>query len=122
MRPNSVLPRRNLRELTAIHKLEPSTHDVVVEGMRDRALIEWFLTENGRKDFVVYEINLFEIAPEWIFARRLEDNNRGRVITMAQILSAELPASASLTLIADRDFDFALNIEHVCRLLLLTDY
>lgn len=90
--------------------------------MSDKTLIEWFLEEQGRTRFAVYEAGLFEVEPRDIFARQLEDNNRGRVITIAYHVATHSPDDTKVTCIADRDFDPLLNTEHRCRGLLFTDY
>jgi hypothetical protein len=116
------LPRRMLEELLAIHSVERDIHDVIVEGTSDRNLIEWFLLENSRIDFAVYEVGLFEIDPGDVMFLGLEDNNRGRVITMAYALSKSCDRKSRITCVADRDFDEVLEKEHDCHFLLLTDY
>lgn len=117
-----ALPKRTIRELVAIHRLEERLHDIIVEGTTDKTLIEWFLKENRRVGFVVYEIGVFEVEAQRVLAHGLEDNNRGRVIALALDVAAAADDNLKVTCIADRDFDLVLGIEHRCPLLLFTDY
>jgi hypothetical protein len=117
-----AIPRRTVNELAAIHRREPSCHDVIVEGTCDRCLIEWFLSESGVAGASVYEIGSFEIDPQQLTAYGLQDNNRGRVITLAYEFEKIFGHVARLTCIADSDFDIVLGKLEECSLLLLTDY
>jgi hypothetical protein len=122
MPPRSALPQRTLEELIAIHRVETTVHDVIVEGTSDKNLVEWFLLENDKRNFAVYEVGLFEVDPNEVLALGLQDNNRGRVIAAAINLAKHCGEKARVSCIADRDFDKVLEVEWECDLLLLTDY
>ncbi|SRR5216683_4583790 len=120
--PRNALPRRTLEELIAIHRVESTVHDVIVEGTSDKNLVEWFLIENEKRNFAVYEVGLFEVDPSEVLALGLQDNNRGRVIAVAIDLAKHCGKKSGVSCIADRDFDKVLEVERECDLLLLTDY
>jgi hypothetical protein len=122
MPAQNQLPRRTIEELAAIHSVERDIHDVIVEGSSDQAVVEWFLLENGRTSFAVYEVGLFEIDPNDVLSLGLEDNNRGRVMTIADALAQRCNQNSRITCVADRDFDKVLEIERNFPFLLLTDY
>lgn len=122
MPPRNALPRRTLEELVAIHRVESTVHDVIVEGTSDKNLVEWFLLENTKRNFAVYEVGLFEVDPDEVLALGLQDNNRGRVIATAVNLAKHCGKRSRVSCIADRDFDKVLEVEWECDLLLLTDY
>ncbi|MFZ3210020.1 MAG: hypothetical protein WA188_00755 [Terriglobales bacterium] len=119
---NTVLPRRTLQELAAIYKLERTTRDVIVEGGGDKCLIEWFLGDNDVENVVVYEISSFQIDAQAVRKWGGENNNRGRVISLACEMEATVGDRIYLTCIADTDLDTILENRHNCKLLLLTDY
>jgi hypothetical protein len=122
MSQNPNLPRRTVQELLAIHKLESTIREIIVEGTTDKDLIERFLEESTSTRFAVYEISLIEIGAEQILSRNLPDNNRGRVITLAYELESARSNLKSVALVADSDFDLVLGVKHRCNLLLMTDY
>jgi len=116
------LPRRTLEELVVIHSVERDIHDVIVEGPSDQNIVEWFLLENGRTKSAVYEVGFFEIDTDDVLSLGLEDNNRGRVITIADTVAKRCGNNARITCVADRDFDKVLETEHDFPSLLITDY
>jgi hypothetical protein len=122
MKRQKTLPKRTITELIAIHKREERLHDIIVEGTSDRTVLEWFLKENGRVGFAVYEIGAFDVEVQRILGHGMEDNNRGRVVTLALEVAAVTDDNIKITCIADRDFDFVLGIEYLCPLLFFTDY
>ena len=121
--------RRRLDELVARYKLEPSLHDLYVEGLTDKSIIEWFLDKSGleKEKFTVYEIGTVDIPPEELFKVGLNDANRSRVIVLAlqlqQFLKDCLP---KVVCIADKDFDELIKNSYISgiefELLLFTDY
>jgi hypothetical protein len=117
-----TLPKRTLQELLAIRELETELHDVVVEGTSDKKLIDWFLEENQRSKAAVYEIDVFQVDSADVLALGLENNNRGRVITLANQITSQAVSRDNFTCIADRDFDHILNIRRDSDVLLFTDY
>ena len=81
------LPRRTLQELHAIHRFNEHLRDVIVEGISDKAIIEWFLEASGKENFEVYEVSSFEVDPQVVLSYGFQDNNRGRVIAIAYHLA-----------------------------------
>lgn len=121
MKKEKDLPKRTAQELVALHRQEPKIHDIVVEGLSDKGLLEWFVSENGKENTTVYEISSFEVDHQEVQKRQLENNNRGRVISLAYMLHDQEP-EIRVTLVADRDFDTILDVRRNCPLLLETDY
>lgn len=114
--------RREIDELITLHEVEPTLKEVVVEGSTDKELIEWFLGEHELADITVLAVEDIEVPAAEVLKRGLEDNNRGRVITLADLLEPSLKGTTKVTLIADKDFDRILGIQRSNGLLLLTDY
>src|SRR6266853_4141977 len=114
---------RTLDEIVALYRLEPQLQDIYVEGNKDRSFIEWFLHVQGLRDVVVKDIGCVDVPAEMVLARKLEDNQRGRVITLAYFLEDSFGlALPSVSCIADGDFDHINSRNHNATLLLLTDY
>ena len=114
---------RTLEDLIARYELEPQLRDIYVEGSSDKSLIEWFLKEMGIDGAVVYEICTVQIDKEKVAVYGEEDNNKGRVITLAHEMESILGKEAlQITCIADSDFDLILNKKYDCRLIIFTDY
>ncbi|MEG3958760.1 DUF4435 domain-containing protein [Microcoleus sp. herbarium2] len=118
--------RRKLDELVARYELEPSLHDVYVEGLTDKSIIQWFLDESNldTKNCAVYEIDTVDIPTDQLFALGLNDSNRSRVIFLAfqlqRLFETSLP---HVVCIADRDFDDLIGSSSIeSELLLFTDY
>lgn len=113
-----MFPRRTLKELQAIRRLEPYAKEIFVEGKSDRAALRLYL-DAKKLHAKIYEVQHFEIDAALVLKRGLEDNNRGRVITLAYELESYGP---SVVAVADVDFDAILSIKHACSTLLFTDY
>ena len=118
--------RRKLDELVARYELEPSLHDVYVEGLTDKCIIQWFLDKSNldTKNCAVYEIDTVDIPTDQLFALGLNDSNRSRVIFLAfelqRLSKTSLP---HVVCIADRDFDDLIGSSSIeSELLLFTDY
>jgi len=122
MPEKNQLPRRTLEELVVIHSVERDIHDVIVEGASDQNIVEWFLLENGRTKTAVYEVGLFEIDPGVVKSLGLQDNNKGRVITIADAIAKRCGKNPRITCVADRDLDKVLETKHDFPSLLITDY
>jgi hypothetical protein len=119
--------RRKLDELVARYVLEPSLHDVYVEGLTDKSIIQWFLDESNldTKNCTVYEIDTVDIPTDQLFALGLNDSNRSRVIFLAFQLQRlfETTSLPHVVCIADRDFDDLIGSSSIeSELLLFTDY
>ena len=118
--------RRKLDELVARYELEPSLHDVYVEGLTDKCIIQGFLEKSNldTKNVAVYEIDTIDIPTDQLFALGLNDSNRSRVIFLAfqlqRLVETSLP---HVVCIADRDFDDLIGSSSIeSELLLFTDY
>jgi hypothetical protein len=121
MKKASELPKRTVEELVSLHRQEPDVNDIIVEGLTDKLLFDWFVSEHGQSNTSVYEISNFEVSAQQVQIRHFENSNRGRVLTLAYILQEQQP-QIRVTLVADRDFDAILGVDHTCALLLETDY
>lgn len=118
----TIVPRREIEELVALHEREPDLREVFVEGPSDSRLVEWFLSENGIQNIPVLEIATVDIPTEMVLQGALEDGNRGRVITLAEALSKNAPASQKVTCIIDADLDWLMGTKRECPNLLATDF
>jgi hypothetical protein len=118
--------RRKLDELVTRYELEPSLHDVYVEGLTDKSIIQWFLEKSNldTQNVAVYEIDTIDIPTERLFALGLNDSNRSRVIFLACQLQSLVEGSLPPVIcIADKDFDNLIASSHIeSELLLFTDY
>ena len=115
--------QRTLEEIVARYELEPDLRDIYVEGEFDAFLIRWFLDEAGITSVFVYEIATVDIPSELVSEAQVENNNRGRVVTLARKLDQALGAQArQATLIIDRDFDSLIERSLETEFLLVTDY
>ena len=119
----SVPERQQIQELVALYRLEPTIRDVYVEGLTDQSLLAWFLSELGHRVVSVKQIESVEVPVELVQSLGFENNNRGRVITLAHVLESELGRETrATTCVADSDFDRLLRKQYRSTLLLLTDY
>jgi hypothetical protein len=75
--------RRTIEEIIVRYELEPSLRDIYVEGLEDKSLIEWFLSQHGQTNCAIYDVDTIEIPAELLFAENLVDGNRSRVIFLA---------------------------------------
>jgi hypothetical protein len=116
--------RKTIEELIALYELEPDIRDIYVEGYSDKTVVEWFLKTKEIKNVAVYDIGTVNVPFDLIQDSDLEDNNRGRVITLALVLQKEITGDPFnlVACIADKDFDELLGIKHDCSILLFTDY
>jgi hypothetical protein len=116
------IPRRQIDELVALHEREPALRDVIVEGITDKQLFEWFLAESGLQGVSVYDVSTVDIPDKLVIDAGLETGARGRVIALAGALADKNPARDHITCIADADFDFIENINRESPALLITDF
>jgi hypothetical protein len=115
--------RRTIEEVAELYELEPRRQDIYVEGPTDAYFLRWFLGQANNSNARVYEISTVEVPVDMIKKYNLNDNNRDRVIVLAFMLASRLgEESVQATCIADRDFDLVLHQQHICGLLLFTDY
>jgi hypothetical protein len=114
---------RTLDEVATLYKLEATIQDVYVEGDWDRSLIEWYLAERGLQSVGVNTIEYVEVPAGAVLGGGFDDNNRGRLLTLANFLQEQLGGDFRRVIcIADSDFDLIDRRTHHCRLLVLTDY
>jgi hypothetical protein len=98
--------RRTVQELIARYQLEPTLCDIFAEGMADVRLLAWHLKAVARNDIVVYPISTIELSPETVAENHQENNNRGRVLTLANLLHASATnLHVRIACVADRDFE-----------------
>jgi len=116
--------RRSIDELLVRYELEPTIRDIYVEGYSDKVLIEWFLREKEIDDVAIYEVSTVDVPYAKIKSLSLEDNNRGRVITLAFALydGSVFDFRRIVACVADTDFDNILEKEYECPLLIFTEY
>jgi hypothetical protein len=114
---------REIDDLVALYKLEPSLRDVFVEGQSDASVVEWFLKTSGIPLANVNEITFVNVPAQMVCGAGLEDNNRGRVIALANELERRLNGEgATITAIVDSDFAVLLGIDLNSCFLMGTDY
>lgn len=115
--------RQRMDELVSLYELEPGIRDIFVEGEQDRAILEWFFSEIGDRAVSIKEISSVDVPASQVRAHNLDENNRGRVITLAIELQGKLGNEAvAATCVIDADFDRLLGIQHNYPLLLTTDF
>lgn len=117
--------RRDIEELATLYELEPEIRDVFVEGPCDKIFYEWYLNRHNANFSSIFEIDCVNIPNTIIQKYSLDNNKRGRVISLAYELEtrlANIPKKNSILAIADSDYDYFLDVTNNCELLLLTDY
>ena len=114
--------RRQLHELVARYKIEPTLRDVYVEGEFDSTVMSWFLRQHDCDDVVVYEIDTVEVPAELLQKYTLDEGEKGRVIAACRELASEGATVRQVIGIVDRDSDTLIGVVYDCNLLLFTDY
>lgn len=93
--------KSTIDELNTKYKREPSLgKSIYVEGTTDRDLIKWFLKKSSINEVYVYEIGTVNIPKNQVESLGFEDNNRGRVLTITNLVTYGIIG------IIDSDFDF----------------
>jgi len=93
--------RSTVQEILVKYKREPELEKTIyVEGSTDKALIKWFLKQAKINNIIVNEINTINIDTNELFKLGVDDNARGRVITLTTLIKD------SIIGIIDSDFDF----------------
>lgn len=111
--------KRQLAELFALYRLEPTLRDVYVEGPEDKTFLEIVLRQCGVDD----SVNVY-----WVDTIDLPDSNavggcRGRVIALSQAVAQNFGEDTRVfTGWVDADFDRFLDRGIQSRLLLRTDF
>ncbi|MEI2454850.1 hypothetical protein [Lysobacter firmicutimachus] len=98
--------KRTIEEIVTIYELEPSTNrDVFVEGVSDRELIVWYMSELGQSGRAVYPIDLVDVPSGLLQELGLpHGSNRSRVIALAIRVWQEISQEqCGLIFIVDRD-------------------
>jgi len=116
--------KRELDEVLALYKLEPSLKDIYVEGVNDARILRWFLSKNGQHDITVYDIQLVDIPKNLFEGAGLNpDCTRNHVILLSEKLSHGLAGGRrGIRCIADVDFDRHLGACRKNDVLQYTDY
>jgi hypothetical protein len=115
--------RRTLEELVLLYELESTLLDIYVEGDSDRDMIEWFLEEQDVREVTINTVEYVDVPADLALGKGFEDNNRGRLITVAEYLETQLGADfLRATCIVDGDFDLVYKRLNTRALLMLTDY
>jgi hypothetical protein len=116
------IPKRELDDLIFLYEYEPTLHDLYVEGPFDASIIRWFVAEVNSKNINIYEIASVNIEREKLIAVNKKDNNRDKLLYLAEYFHEKLPSSNQVTCIIDKDFDHIIYdyIEIPC--LLYTDF
>lgn len=117
--------RKNLDEFLMTLELEPSIHDIVVEGPNDRDVLDWYLCQEcgfiGAKIFLADEINVpSEIVS--IYSGNADDGSRGRVIAIAKYAQNKYKCKNNLSCIIDTDTDVLFNINNQADTIIKTDF
>jgi len=93
--------RSTVQEILVKYKREPELEKTIyVEGTTDKALIKWFLKQAKITNVIVNEINTISIETSKILELGLDNNARGRVITLTTLIDDFIIG------IIDSDFDF----------------
>src|SRR5271154_4118342 len=86
-REQSEVPRKEISELLALYALEASLFDVFVEGVRDRGIIESFLTNiTNIRRVRVYSIDAINVPGDVVRKYGYNPSNRNEVLTLCRAL------------------------------------
>lgn len=100
--------RRTIEELRTRYELEPSIHDLYVEGVFDQEVLSRHIEKDRRVNIVVYSIDTVEIPNVLLEKYGLTRGNKQEVIALARQL-ADLPTGCSFRCIVDTDLDYWLG-------------
>lgn len=93
--------KSTVEELVMKYRREPSLEkSIYVEGSTDKILVRWFLKQAKIHNVIVNEINTLELNIQKVFDLGLDDNERGRVVTLTTLIDDKVIG------IIDSDFDF----------------
>lgn len=123
MKNNAPDDRRTVEELISRYVLEPDLCDVFVEGETDHCVISWFLDQHDRRDWRVFTISSVDIPDALVLDCGYDVGAKGRVLTLASLLSESSDEFGSRPpiLVADRDWDIDEDPPNIPLLCLLTD-
>src|SRR5260370_23069658 len=102
----SFSEQRSLDELIERYTRHPEFCDIYVEGVTDRGLLGWFFVDVDRPEVTVYEIETVNIPPRIVREFGLENNNRGRVLTLTRFLHEQLGDGIEVIGVIDADLDY----------------
>lgn len=96
-----------IKELIALHELEPELNDVYVEGITDKLVIERYIDKYNIDDVsvkAVEEINFEEINEHY---PQIKKNNKEKLIALSDLLnkSKKFEKINGITIVLDKDFD-----------------
>ena len=98
--------KRTIKEVCAIHEMEPTLKDLFVEGSTDESFIKWYIGNSGAGSVSVYPIDLIDVPDEIVLKHGLTaGSNRSRVLAVACELAEQRPQGLSVLCLADRDFE-----------------
>jgi len=116
------LPTREIDEIVQLHVREHARlQEVFVEGAEDKRFYETFLAEHGLASVAVLEVGTVFVPDGEIVRIGLALGKKGRVITLAALLSGRV-ARNEVVCIADADLDHFKEVRYPYPLLILTDY
>src|SRR5688572_4147071 len=109
------LPRRTINDLQLLYSLERSVLDVYVEGPSDRLFLTWFIKKLDIQGVYIYWIDTVDVPKDLILERGLDNNAKGRVITLCMVLGELLGGCPlpNVACIVDNDLDVLLGLDEV---------
>ena len=111
------IPRRKIDELRARYELEPTIHDLYVEGIFDQDVLSRYIEKKHLIGLVVYTIDTVEVPSALLHENGLTPGEKQEVIALARQL-ASIPGACSYRCIVDRDLgEWLGRIETTPRLL-----
>lgn len=117
------MERIKIEELKTKYEFEPTLRDIFVEGDSDVCLINLFLSGTQDIETKVFPIECVEIPKEYLIENKLENNNRGRVIALSQLLKeSEHCNENNILTIVDRDLDTIRKKDFESSILKYTDF
>src|SRR6266849_1539736 len=118
-----VIEPITIERLGAQALLEPDMRDVFVEGSFDHRFVRFFFQQTGNGHVRVDTVDVVEVPNDAREALGLPNNNRGKLMAVAELLAAVVPSSNLVfTCIADADFDLILRKTRGHPPLLFTDF
>lgn len=118
-----MLPKKQLPDLIAQYKLEPTMRDIIVEGTKDKSLIEWYVKESDLNSIHIYVIDDICVPIDLVEKYSLNtQSNRSRVLALSEELDRELDDSSTVMCIVDKDAEDYIPSGIKNRCVCFTDY